>query len=98
MSAPEPCTATWEPGGDQLAVTCPHGRRWAYGVMLLAGAGRPLPHFLHELPWMKVPGAEWEQDDTDDAGGVWRVTVVPVSAEIADELFAIRKPALPNLG
>jgi hypothetical protein len=87
------CTATWEPGAEQLTVACPHGRTWAHEAFPLGH--RPLPHFFHGLPWMPPPGSQWEQDDDE---GVWRVAVVPVSAEIAGELFAIRKSELRSFG
>lgn len=97
MTAPDPpaetCTVTWETGAVELTVTCPHGRTWTYEAFPVGD--RPLPHMLWELPWMLPPGSQWELGDDM---GTWSATVVPVSAEIAGQLFAIRKPELPSFG
>lgn len=93
VTAPETCTVTWETGALELTVSCPHGRTWVYEAFPVGD--RPLPHLLWELPWMLVPGSEWRQDGAE---GIWSAAVVPVSAEIAGQLFAIRKPELPSFG
>lgn len=77
------CTATWAQGSDVLTVSCPHGRLWFYPVIPIGD--RPLPHFLHDLPWATVPGSEWALDDGE---GTWSVRVVPRSSQDAAVLFA----------
>lgn len=77
------CTATWCSGSEVLTVSCPHGRAWAYPVIPIGD--RPLPHFLHDLPWAAVPGSEWEHDGGE---GTWSVRVMPESSQAAAELFA----------
>ena len=89
VSAPDPpeaCTVTWETGAPELTVSCPHGRTWVYEAIPVGD--RPLPHLLWELPWMLPPGTEWELDDDL---GTWSATVIPVSEEIAGQLFAKHK-------
>jgi hypothetical protein len=95
LSAPtaEACTVTYEPGATELTVSCPHGRTWVYEAIPVGD--RPLPHLLWDLPWTLVPGSEWQQEEDL---GTWSATVIPVSAEIAQELFAIRKLELRELG
>lgn len=84
-------TMRWQRGSLVLAVSCPHGRTWAYPVVPIGD--RPLPHFLLEVPWMLPPGSEWGSDDDDR--GRWTAAVVPVSEAAAEELFAPDTAVLP---
>lgn len=81
----------WRRGSLVLAVSCPHGRTWAYPVIPIGD--RPLPHFLLEVPWTLPPGSKWGSDDDD--GSTWTATVVPVSPAAEAELFAPDSALLP---
>jgi hypothetical protein len=74
--------ARWQWPGTVLTVTCEHGRQWFY-LVTLAG-DRPLPHFLHDTPWMQPPGAQWAEDGAEN---VWETVVIPRSPEVAGQLF-----------
>jgi hypothetical protein len=85
----EAFTARWERGSTALAVSCPHGRAWAYPVVPVGD--KPLPHFLWDTPWMVCPGGGWSSDDDI----TWTAAVVPVSSAAAAELFAPDSALLP---